>query len=816
MHTLLPDLRYGVRMLLKSPGVTVLAVLSLALGIGANTTIFSVANGLLLRPLPVEEPDRLVALFTRFAAEDRNSHSSYPDYKDLRDRNTVFSGVAAHFYYPIGLKARGQAEVVMAQTVTWNYFNVLGVKPVLGRTFFRQEDETPDARAVAILSHRAWQNRFASDAEIIGKTVLLNNYPFTVVGVAPRGFSGLCSFLAPEVFVPVMMSGRVSMFPVDFNARGRTMLKLVARLKPGVSLAQAQAATEVLAANLAREYPNTNRDKRFPLVEADRNRVGWLDTTDTIKKLMFMVLVVVGLVLLIACGNVANLLLARVAGRQREVAVRLALGATRGRIVRQFLTESLLLAALGCGLGLLLAAWGVDLFKALGPGVIEFRMELDAGLDRGVLAYTLLLGLASAVVFGLAPALQSARTGQCAALKGQSLSVSPGRSKTRLQSGLVAAQLALSLVLLISTGLCLRSLGNTLAVHPGFEARNGFVLPLNLGYGQYDEAKGRQFQRQVVERVTALPGVRSAALTLDTPLGQLHVRNGVAVEGYQPRRDELMVLRFNAVGPRYFETLGIPVLRGRPIDQRDTASSRRVAVVNEAMARRYWPGREPLGRTFRCGGASWEIVGVIKDGKYDSLSESPQPYYCLPLSQIDYFRRLDFHVRAEGDPRSVIPAVLREIQQLDSSLPISNVMTHTRFLENSVQFTAGPAKLVGPFSVLALALALVGVYGVMSHAVSRRTHELAVRMALGAGRGDVLRLVLRQGLRTTLVGLVLGLAGAFAATRALAGFLYQVNTLDPAIFAGVSLVLAAVAMLACLVPALRATRLQPASALRVE
>lgn len=816
MHTLVQDLRYGVRMLAKSPGFTALAVLSLALGIGVNTTVFSFVNGLLFRPLPVEEPERLVAIFSAWRGTDRNSHTSYPNYKDLRDRSTVFSGVAGHFYYPMGLKARGQAEVVMGQIVTWNYFSVLGVEPVLGRTFFPHEDQTPDSHPVVILSYRAWERRFGSDPEIPGKTVLINSYPFTVVGVAPKGFTGLCSVIAPEVFVPSMMARRVSMFPVDFDERDYTMLKLVARLKPGVSLAQARAATDVLAASLAREYPDSNENQHFPMVEADRNRIGWLDTTDTHKRLAGIVMAVVGMVLLIACFNVANLLLTRAAGRQREIAVRAALGASRGRIVRQLLTESLVLALLGCGVGLLMAGWAVDLLKALEPGYVEFRLELYAGFDRQVLTYSLLLTLASALLCGLAPALATARSGQFAALKDQSLSVSQSRGTSRLQSGFVAAQLALSLVLLISTGLCLRSLRNTLAVHPGFEARDGFVLPLNLAYGQYDEAKGRQFQRQLLERVAALPGVRSATLALEIPLGQLHTRTSVEIDGYQPPRGESTAIRFNAVAPDYFETLGIPVLRGRAIDQRDTENGKRVALINETMARRYWPGREPLGRTIRSSGQTWEVVGVVRDGKYDSLNEPAQPYLWLSLSQFEYLRRLNFHVRTEGDPRGVMPAVLREIQQLDSNLPVSNVLTLAEFLEQGVQTTAGPARMVGIISTLALALAIVGVYGVMSYAVSQRMHELAIRMALGAGRGEILKQVLRQGLRITAAGLAVGLAGALAGTRVLAGFLYQVNTTDPAVFAGVSLVLAAVAMLACYLPALRAARLEPGSALRIE
>jgi predicted permease len=791
-------------------------VLSLALGIGVNTSIFSLGNALLFRPLPVEAPDRLVAVFTATRGMEGNRHTSYPDYQDLRDRSAVFSGVAAHFYHPMGLKADGQAEVVMGQTVSWNYFEVLGVKPLLGRTFLPHEDQTPDSHPVAVLSHRAWERRFGSDPEILGKTVQINSYPFTVVGVAPKGFTGLCSFLAPEVFVPIMMARRVAMFPIEFNFRNYPVIKLAARLKPGVSLAQARAATEVLAANLARQYPNDNRNKVFPMVEADRNRIGLLDTTDTHRRLFGILLAVVGSVLLIACGNVANLLLARAAGRRREIAVRLALGASRARIARQLLTESLVLAALACAAGLLLAAWTMDLLRTFQPGIIEFRLALDTSVDRRVLGYLLALGLASALLSGLAPAFAGARTGEFGALKDQTVSASRSRGKSRLQSSLVAAQLALSLVLLVTTGLCLRSLNNTLAVQPGFQASNGFVLPLNLGYSQYEEPKGRQFQRQVVERVEALPGVRSAALAVDTPLGQMHPRNGIQIEGYQSRSGESMAVRFNLVSPRYFQTLGIPVLRGRGIDERDVAGSRRVAVINETWARRYWPGQDPLGRVFRSDGQSWEVVGMVKDGKYDSLNEAPQPYYCLPLLQTEYFRRLDLHVRSEGDPRGVIPAVLREIQQLDPNLPVSNVLTYPEFLANAIESTAGPVKLIGPFSGLALLLALVGVYGVMSYVVSQRTREVAIRMALGAGRGEILRLVLRQGALITAVGLALGLAGAFAATRVLAGFLYQVNTLDPAVFVGISAVLVAAALAACYLPALRVARVQPASALRIE
>jgi predicted permease len=817
MQGLWQDVIFALRILLKSPGVTAVAVLSLGLGIGANTANFSLINAFLLRPLPVQDPERLVSIMTTFQGSgDRQNHTSYPDYKDLRDRREVFSGLAAHFYFPMGLKTGEQAEVILGQIASWDYFSVLGVKPFLGRTFLPEEDKTPGTHPVAILSYRLWKNRLGADPGILGSTILINSHPFTVVGVAPEGFRGLSVILSPDVWVPTMMARQVSMFPVSFTSRYGSMLKLVGRLRPGITLAQAQAATDVLAANLAREYPDSNETKRFLLMEADRNRIGLLGTTDEAKRLTAVLMGVVGLVLLIACFNVANLLLAKATGRQREIALRISLGAPRRRIVRQLLTESVLLSLLGGAAGVLIALWALEGFKALQPPISEFPIELTIAPDARVFGFTLMVSLASGVLFGLAPALQAIRSNQFAALKDQAFSTTASRGKSRLQKSFVVAEVALSLVLLITTGLLLRSLRNTLHVDPGFESRNGLLVPINLGFGQYGETKGRQFYRQVVERVQSLPGVVSAALALDVPLGQLHVRNSIEVDGYQAAPEERLVIRFNAVGPRYFETLGVPILRGRGFDQRDSLDTTPVAVINETMARRYWPGKDPIGRTIRTWDKTWEIVGVMKDGKYDTLDEPPQPYFCLPLEQVEYLKRVSLHVKTAGDPQAMVGPVVQEVQRLDPNLPVSNVMTMDRFLEYAVGETGGPAQLVGIFGALALALAMVGVYGVMAYSVSQRTHEFGVRIALGGHRRAVLAVVLRQGLKITLGGVALGLCASLAATRLLSSYLYRVSPVDPLTFTSVSLVLVGVALLACYIPARWAAKVDPMVALRHE
>jgi len=570
MGTLLQDLRFGLRMLAKNPSFTAVAVLTLALGIGANTAIFTVVNSLLLRPLPVEQPDRLVAVFMTHKGEVTFNPSSYPDYSDLRDRNGVFSGVAAHFYCPMSLKTVDRPEVVIGQAVTSNYFNVLGVRPFLGRTFLPEEGETPGSHPVAVLSYRMWERGFDSDREIIGKKVLVNDHPFTVVGVTPRDFTGLSTAIVPAVWVPVTMIRQVIPFPISLTNRDDPWLLIVARLKPGISMAQAEAAAKVLAANLDKEYPSgANTEKSFSLVESNRNRIGPTNTTDGVRRGFVLLMMVVGVVLLIACFNVANLQLAKASGRQREIALRTSLGASRARVLRQLLTESLLLSLLGGLGGLLVGAWAMGLLQALQPPSL-FPIELSLSPDWRVFVFTLLLSGLAGILFGLSPALQSTRSDQLAALREQTPTLSRSRLKTHTQNALVVAQVALSLVLLVTAGLFARSLQHTLDVDPGFDTRNGLVIPVDLGFGQYSESTGREFERQLVDRVRALPGVKSAALAGNIPLGQLHLHGTVSIDGYVPAPDEQMVLERNVVGPEYFQTMGIPILEGRGIDDRDT------------------------------------------------------------------------------------------------------------------------------------------------------------------------------------------------------------------------------------------------------
>ena len=817
METLLEDVRYGLRMWGKNPGFTAVAVVSLALGIGANTTIFSLGNALLLRPLPVEEPDRLVSVFTSYAGGDPYGQTSLPDYEDFRDRTDLFTGLAAYSWSLMGLRVGDRTKVVMGQVVTWNYFSVLGVHPYLGRGFLREEDQKPDTHPVAILSHRTWTSRFGSNPGILGQTVRLNDYPFTIVGIAPEGFHGPLSILAADVWVPTMMAKRalawVQLFGPD--RRRDPFLYVLGRLKPGVSIVQAQAAMKVLAAQLEKEYPRYNWGKSVTIVRADQNRVG-TGNTDDAKALFALLMGVVIVVLAIACFNVANILLARATGRQWEMGLRVALGASRGRIVRQLLTESTLLALVAGVSGLLPSVWAFDLIGAWLRTTSGFPLEIDLNLDHRVLGFTLLLSVATGILFGLVPALKVNRASQFAVLRDRGLSLARTKGRVRIQNGFVVVQLALSLILLISTGLFLRSLQETLAVDPGFDPNNRLVVPINLNYGQYGEAEGRLLYRQLADRVRSLPGVRQAALAAFLPLSQTHGHHDVWVDGYVRARDESMLVKRNMVGPGYFETLGIPILKGRAIDERDKENTKPVAVINETMARRYWSGRDPIGGTIRVGNKVYEVVGVARDGKYGRLREKPGPYLCLPMTQHEYSEQFHLVVTASRDPRSMMALLRHDLEKLDPNLPPPQIITLTQFLEDVAVREEGPLRIVGTSALLALLLAMVGVYGVMSYAVSQRIQEIGVRMALGAQPGQILRQVLSGGLKVTLLGVGIGLVAAAVLSRLWSAYLFGVTPLDPLTFVGISMMLLGVALLACYIPARRATKVDPMVALRYE
>ena len=816
MHALSCDLRFAVRALRSNPGATLAAIVIMALGIGANTAIFSLVNALLLQPLNVSRPERLVSVYTSRVGGQLHGNTSYPDYLDYKARNEVFSILAAQTYAPMALRGTEQARTVIGQLVSWDYFAALGVEPSLGRAFRPEEDETFGTHPVAILSHSTWMGQFGSDPGIVGTTIRINDYPFTVIGVAPRGFEGLVTSVQPAVWAPLAMAEQALPYTPNIESRVDPWLQLVGRLRPGVAASDAQAELNVLAANLALEHPDLNRGKGIVLEELDSSRLATPEVTDATRRVMVILMGVVGFVLLIACLNVAAVQLARANGRSREMALRQALGASRWRIVRQLLVESVTLALIAGAAGLWVATFAIDMLQALQPRS-EFPMQVSLRLDVRVLGFTLLLAVSAGVLSGLAPALRTLRPSESHALKERGYALSQGRASGRWQSALVIAQISLSLALLCGAGLLVRSLRNTLAIDPGFDLRDGVVLPLNLGFGQYDRSEGEVLRAELLERAAALPGVESAALAAFIPLGPIHGHHNVFVEGYEPAPDELMLVKRNMVSAGYFETMGIRVVRGRAIDGRDTEDAPRVAMINETMAHRFWPDRDPIGRTVQADlGRVYTVVGVIEDGKYSSLRGPSEPYLVLPLSQGEYVQRVNLVARTRGDPAGLIKPLRLEVQRLVPGLPSPVILTMPEYLQFSVGDVKGPAILVSVFGLLALLLAAVGLYGVMYRSVTQRRREFGVRLALGISEQDLVMMVLGQGLRTTLIGVGFGLLLALAVTRLLTGLLLGVSALDPLVFALVSAIVLAIGQLASYLPARFASRADPVATLRAE
>ena len=836
METLWHDLRYGFRVLRASPGFAAVAVLSLAFGIGANTSIFSVVNAALLRPLPVTEPDRLVFVYNGNRAGDPYSVSSYPDYVDYRDKNEVFSDLLA--YSSITMSARGddQADLISGLLVSGNYFDALGVRAELGRSFLPDEDKTPGARPVAVISHGLWQRRFGGDPRIAGQQLTLNGQAFTIIGVAPAGFEGAEILETNDIYVPAMMQALVrpprsgfsgEMNPDLLTRRGARWMRMIGRLKPGVTIQQAQAAMTAIADGLEQTFPEDNRNTAatlFPVSKVDPRAYSQL------VSVAGLLLAVVGIVLLIACANVANLLLARASARRKEIAIRLAMGASRGRLVRQLLTESVLLSLAGGSLGLLLALWTSDVLKSTSPAGGMFSFTLDSRLDVRVLTFTFLLSLATGVIFGLAPALQASRPDLLPALKDEVSSAAPGLRRFSLRNLLVVAQVALSLVLLIGAGLFLRSLQNAQAIDPGFDATKILDAQLNVNLLRYTKVQGQEFYRQVIDRVEALPGVESASLARVVPMsgsgrtssllieGQQAPDNVFRSEGTAPDATGSFSVSSNVVGESYFRTMGIVLLEGRDFTVQDKEGAPSVAVVTQAFARQYFDDHQALGKHVSLRGARgpWsEVIGVVGDTKYRTLGESPRPIVYTALAQ-NHETGMTLHVRTTGNPSSVAVAVRREVQALDQNLPVTNLQPITEVLAGSLFAARMGAVLLAVFGLVALLLAGVGLYGLMSYGVARRTREIGIRMALGAGTHSVLRLVLREGVSLVSCGLVAGLIVAAAVTRLLASFLYGVSPLDPTTFAAIPAVLLVVALLASYIPARRATKVDPMVALRYQ
>ncbi|HYE16707.1 MAG TPA: ABC transporter permease [Pyrinomonadaceae bacterium] len=826
-NDLLRDLRYGVRVLAKQPGFTAVAALTLALGIGVNTAILSAVNGFVLRPLPVEKPEELIAPYWGRKTDAQVwGRFSYPNYLDLREQNKSFADLCAWSEASAGISSGesvkagegGRAEVIWGELVSANYFDVMGVKPALGRGFLPEEDSTPGTHPVAVISHSLWQRRFDGDGGVVGKTVYLNGHPFTVVGVMPESFLGGAFYLRKAFWAPLMMSQKFARRPEWKTDRGYALFQLYGRLKPGVTLQQAEADLNSVADALGGLYPQENAGTRVRLTTELLGR--YAAVTVPIRYGGFLALCVSGLVLLLACANVANLMLARAATRTREIGIRLAVGASRGRIVRQLLTESVLLALLGCALGLAFAYWSADLIMVSFPPV-PYPISLKFAPDGYVLKWMLAVSVLTGVTFGLAPALLASRTDLVAVIKGVTARPSHGRRRLNLRGALVVAQVTISLVVLICAGLFIRSLSQVRQIHPGFETDNLVTMMINPSLLAYDERETvRRFFPELLRRVEAQPGVRSAAMVNEMPLAVGHVTRGPVVKEGEidppPNKGEHPDCNF--VTPKYFETLRTPLVAGRDFTDRDNADAPPVVIVNQEFARRFYGGEQAaLGKRFRLGqgAALMEIVGVAKDGRYRSLYEDRLPFVFLPVYQ--HPRNgvtLMVSAQSAGDLQAVVESARREIAQMDSRLPVVGVMMAEENLSLAYWGPNVAAGMASTFGALALVLATMGLYSVMTYSVSQRTHEIGIRMALGAGLRDVTRLVVGQGMRMALVGIALGLTCALALTRLLGGLLLGIGTTDSVTFVGVPVLLTAVALLACYVPARRAARVDPLAALR--
>ena len=811
MQTLWQDLRYGARMLRKQPGFTLIAVMTLALGIGANTGVFSLVNTVLLRPLPIAEPERVFEI-TPLREGAKIGVTSHPVYKDYRDRNDVLEGLAAYTFAPMSLSRNGNNERLWGYLVSGNYFDLLGVRAAQGRTFTLEDDRAPGAHPVAVLSYGCWQRRYGGDPKLIGQTITVNNYSFTVVGVAPPEFNGTALMFTPELFVPVMMARQIDPAANWLDERENGILLMLGRLKPQVSVAQAKAAFDALAVQFKREQPNDG-DVRVDFA-APGLVVPYM--RDPTLGLAGVLMAIVGLVLLVACTNLANLLLARATERRKEIALRLSLGATRWRLIRQLLTESLLLAAAGAVLGWLLAWWMVDAVKAVKLPV-DFPLAIDLRLDGRVMLFTLMATLVTGLLFGLLPAWQATKTDLIPALKDEAAGGAPRRAW--LRNALVVAQVALSLVLLAGAGLIVRSLQQVRMVGPGFDTEHTVTASVDLTLQGYDPARAREFQRQLIARIEAQPGVRAASFTGWLPLNLDFSGSPIYAEG-QPftRSGDLPVIAINNVWPRYFETMGIPLLAGRDFTPQDDKEETRRVIVNETFARRFFPGQGAIGKRLSRGGPAepfWDIIGVARDSKHGSLGEDPQPFVYFPMLR-EGAGSAALVARTNGDPQSLLNAIRHEVRQLDANLPVYDAKTMREHMRLSLFPLRAGAWVAGGFALLALLLAGLGIYGVMSYATAQRTREFGIRIALGAQARDVLRLVIRQGLVLALIGLAIGLAGALALTRLMTSVLYGISATDVVTFASVTLLLALVVLLACWIPARRAMRVDPMIALRCE
>jgi macrolide transport system ATP-binding/permease protein len=805
---LLQDLTFAWRMFARRPAFSAVAVAILALGIGANATIFAWTKPIVLSPLPgVSRQVRLIVVQGTTRTRDALS-VSYPNFIDLRAAHPAgVQDLIAFRILPMNMKAGDQPSRVFGELVTPNFFAVLGVQPAIGRGFRPDEGTTPGRDAVIVISDGLWRRAFAADPGILGRSVMLNGRAYTVIGVAPRGFAGSATGLALDVFVPITMQPAV-MSGDRLGQRGNSWLEVYGRLADGATLQDARAAIVTAGQRLSQAYPDANAGRGLTAVALWQAGVG---------KLMLPVLVtlmtVVGLVLLIACANLAGLLLTRATGRQREIAVRFAVGASRWHVVRQLLIENLVLAAAGGLGGLVLARWTAGLLTAFIPRT-PYPVEFSAAVDPTVIAFALALTLATAILSGLMPALRGSRTDVSLSLKESTLTTTGRRGWMR--QTLVVAQVALSLVLLVSASLFARSLFEARGMDPGFSTRQALLASIDLLPSGYDAARGGAFVQELVRRVATLPHVTAASVAQSVPLDISGGSDmGLTIDGYTPRDAEEVGAYYNRVGPAYFETMGIDIVAGRGITARDTAAQPMVAVINETMARRYWSGRNPVGGTLRYGFGPVTVVGVARDGRYAHLQEPPRNFMYIPVLQ-HWRPDMILHVRTDVDATSVLPAVQVELKRLDPGVPLFDVRTLEEHRQLSMFIPRLAGWLLGVFGALGLTLAVIGIYGVVTLSVAQRTREIGVRMALGAAGSEIVAMVLRQGLRLTAIGVAVGLGLAWLAGRLVSGQLVGVTAADPLSFGCTAALLLVVAITASLLPALRAARLDPLSALRRE
>ena len=813
MSTLLSDLRYSVRSLLKSPGLTVAAILSLGLGIGANTTIFTWVQAVLFRPIPVAVDPGSIRIAAMENREGQSRSWSYPNYQDFRDRATLVD-VVAQDDQTYSIAVDDTAERTWGGLVSGNFFQVMGLRPAAGRLFTPQDDVTPGGHPVVVISHAYWQRRFNGDPGIVGRQVTINNTPMTVVGVAPMGFIGSFLGVAASAWVPMAMQ-REMMGGDRMQQRGNGWMQSLVRLKPGVSEEQAQAEAASIMAQLEREHPQFNEGRRLRILHTWEAPFG---AGTVLTPLLAVLSVLVALVLVIACANVANLLLSKAVSRRREVAVRLSLGASRMRLVRQLLTESLMLAFIAGLGGVVMAYWTMDVIMAFAPPV-DMPLDLGLRMDGTSLMFAVGVSVVTGVLFGLAPALQASSSQTIHALKEEGRSGSGGRTTGRLRNALVVSQVAVCLVLLVGATLFLRSFIAAQALSPGFDADRVVTASMDMFPSGYTGERYRDFQRRTLEAVQALPGVQSAAFGSRLPLGfGGNNSTTVAIDGYTPRENEEITINYSTVGARYFETMSIPIRAGREYNDSDTATSPRTLVINESMARRYWPDGNALGKIVRFGPNANEVVGIVADSKYSSINERPLAQLFIPMARSET-STLRLFVRTSGDPSLLVAEVRNAIRALDPALPVYDARTLNEHMQIAVFAQRLAANLLGAMGVLALLLASIGLYGVMAYAVSQRTQEMGIRLALGASPWSLLSMIVRQGMKLTIVGLAIGFAiafGAFGSIGAVRTLLPGISPLDPITFISVPLLLAAIALLASWIPARKAGKVDPLVALRVD